>query len=136
MTELERSRGSTSARSRCGAIVFAIFHAVLWAGVLIILVIVVPQYARTFDEFGVRLPAISLLVIRLSFAATAYWYCFVLLGTAALVVDLIFLWTLGKAGPTAQTIAGVLLAILPLLLGGLMMLSVWIPWTDLIEGLR
>ena len=136
MAESEQSPESKSVGSLAGAIASATLHTVLWAGVLFILVFVVPRFARTFDEFGLRLPAITLLVIRLSFAATAYWYCFVLLGTAALVGDLIFLLMLGKAGLTVQTIAGVLLAALPLLCGALVMLSIWVPWNDLIEGLQ
>jgi hypothetical protein len=52
-----------------------------------------------------------------------------------LVVDFAILWLLGKVGRRWQSLAGTLLAMVPLMLGGLLLLSMLLPMIKLIEAL-
>jgi hypothetical protein len=56
-----------------GAVAGAL-QAVLWAGAVAVLVLVVPRFAVVFTDLGVDLSALSKIVILVSYVVHGYWY--------------------------------------------------------------
>ena len=131
----EPSGESKSGQGLAGAIGLTVLHSVLRAGLFIAFLWLVPRYQRIFDEFGVALPFLAVKMVMVSYAVTSYWYLIVPLGVVALAVDFAILLLLGKVRRWLQVAAGMLLVLVPLLLGGLLFLSFWLPMMKWIESL-
>lgn len=131
-----RSPESNSDQGLTGAISLTVIHSILFLGLLVLLVTVVPRYARTFEDFDMDLPVISSFVIQVSYTVSAYWYLFVLFGFAGIALDFVILFLLGKTGRIAQFAAGMVFALVTLLLAGLVCLGIWLPMKLLVEGLQ
>jgi type II secretory pathway component PulF len=113
-----------------GAITLTVLHFVLWTGLLLILLIVVPRFVDVFYDFDVELPSSSKLVVQMSHVVAAYWYLFVLFGLIGLVLDFGLLLALRKRN---RLLAGVLLTFVPLSLGAFIFLGIGIPMTSLMR---
>ena len=124
-SELKTGQGFT------GAAILISLHFVLWAGVFSALLWLVPTCQRLLDDFGMEFPAASLWVVRISYAAIHYGFLIVPMGTMAMAFDFVILLLLGKVGRKVQSLIGVLLALLPLLLGAAVLLALWLPLTKL-----
>jgi type IV pilus assembly protein PilC len=62
------------------ALIYPIAVIVIAGSILgIIIVVVVPQFEKMFDEMETKLPAITLLLLALTDAITGYWYLFPLI---------------------------------------------------------
>lgn len=128
---------SDDSRGVAGGVVFLLVHVVLWLGLLAGLVVIVPRFVRTFEDFNAALPAMTLLVIQMSRMAVAYWYLLALGALAAIFIDGLVLVGLGKSGGrAAQFVWGLVFAVLPLLLVAVVFLAIWLPMMNLIDGLR
>jgi type IV pilus assembly protein PilC len=130
---------STTARPEqglVGALVLTAVHGLLWAGLLFVLVWIVPGYIQTFEEFALELPAVSQLVIRASIVTTAYWYLLVLAAVVAAAVDFAILWMLGRRRIATQVLVGLIAALVPALLGIVIFLGIWLPLTKLFTELK
>lgn len=111
-----------------GAVALTVVHFVLWTGLLFILLFVVPRCVETFSDFEVELLSSSKLVIQTSHVVAAYWYLFVLFGIVGLVLDFGLLLALRTR---TQLLAGLLLTLVPLLLGIFVFLAIGIPMIGL-----
>lgn len=116
-----------------GAVITTAIHAVLWAGLFFALEWLVPNFQRLFNDLQVKLPANAQAVITISQAVANRWPTIVLLGIMAMAMDFVFLLLLGKLGRKVQSLIGLLLALVPLLLGAAMFLALWLPLTKLLE---
>ncbi len=126
---------SKAGQGLAGAAIMTAFHAVLWAGLFFALVRIVPTYQRLFDDFGMELPAASVWVICISYAAINYMFLILPLGILAMTLDFVILLLLGRAGRKVQWLARVFLTLVPLLLGAAMFLALWLPLTKLLGTL-
>src|SRR5262249_22107231 len=61
-------------RSLTLAVVGTLTHAGLVLGLFVVLIVFVPPAKRTFDEFGVTLPWVTQIVIRISNWVAEYWW--------------------------------------------------------------
>jgi type II secretory pathway component PulF len=126
---------SGKASKTASAITLTAIHSLLWAALLILWVFVVPGFVQMFDEFAVELPMMTQFMIRLSDMLARYWYLFVVLGIAGIVLDFVTLLVLGKLGRSVQVVFGIAMAIVPLLLGGLTVISFVLPLMQLVSDL-
>ncbi len=127
---------SKSDRGLGGAIRWIVFHSVLWGGLFFGFLSLVPGCQRIFDELQVELPALTVLMTQVSYAIANYWFLILPLGIVGLAVDFAILRLLGKVGRTWQSLAGILLTMVPLLLGSLLLLSMGLPMIRLISALN
>jgi type II secretory pathway component PulF len=117
-------------------IVFTACHGVLWAFLVLASWWVVPRFARTFTEFDMPLPGITQWTFHWSAVAARYWYLAVICGTAGVALNFLLLLGAGWVGRGVQTIAGVLLTVVPLALIAVLLLAVGIPLVRLITALQ
>jgi hypothetical protein len=101
-------------------VVAAVCSAWLWETVAFQIVFVVPRFERLFAEFGLRLPWMTERVIR-----DAWWI--------ALVCLIVLLF--GCMGQRTRRFGFVLLVLVPLALNLLIIVSLYLPYTALVEAL-
>ncbi|HEY1188244.1 MAG TPA: hypothetical protein VGE74_11335 [Gemmata sp.] len=129
---------STEPPARPGAataIIGPAVHAVLLFGLLGLYVGRVPAAKRTFDEFGMTLPWVTLTVIRLSNWLCEYGWAlvpFVVIGCAA---EFVITWWFGGANRAAAVLWVVSVAVLLGAFGALTVYSIELPMMKLREGL-
>lgn len=124
-----------AAHGLTGAVILTALHFTLWVGVFFVLLWLVPTCQRLLDDFGMEFPAASLWVVRISYAAIHYGALILPLGILAMAFDFVILLLLGKVGRKVQSLIGVLLALLPLLVGAAVFLALWLPLTQLLGTL-
>jgi type II secretory pathway component PulF len=108
---------------------------VLWAALFAAFLLLVPAFQGMFDDFGVEVPGLTLLMIKISYGLSRFWHIVVPLGMVGMAFDFAILFLLGKVGRRVQSLAGLLLLLVPLALGGLLLLSLGLPMARLIEAL-
>jgi tRNA A-37 threonylcarbamoyl transferase component Bud32 len=131
----EPPRPSKSDQRPGGAIRWTVFHSVLWAALFAAFLLLVPAFQGMFDDFGVEVPGLTLLMIKISYGLSRFWHIVVPLGMVGMAFDFAILFLLGKVGRRVQSLAGLLLLLVPLALGGLLLLSLGLPMARLIEAL-
>lgn len=111
-------------------------HALAWGVLLLVLLFVVPRFTRTFEDFGSALPQFSVLVIKASMLAIAYWYAFLLLGLIATAADwAVLFWLSSNKQKTIRRLWSILMLTLPLVLIAAVILGVALPTIQLVEEL-
>jgi type II secretory pathway component PulF len=113
----------------------AMAHACLLLVLFALYVVYVPAAKKTFDEFGLTLPWLTLNVIRLSMWIAEYWWA---LAPAALVfglADLSFLWVLSARSWRASLLGALLLSLVPVALIGATTFAIELPKAKLREAL-
>jgi hypothetical protein len=101
-------------------VIYAVCSALLWLTVAFQIVFIVPRFERIFTEFGLRLPWMTERVIR-----DAWWI--------ALVCLIVLLF--GCMGQRTRRFGIVLLVVVPLALNLLILVSLYLPYTALVEAL-
>ena len=92
---------------------------------------VVPSYAKIFADFDLELPAMTQLVIQLSYLTLSYWY---LLMLAVIVLDGALLFVLNLSPPWLAWVKWVWFGLFPLivLVGiGLAMFALSVPLAEM-----
>jgi type II secretory pathway component PulF len=99
----------------------------LWAALAAVLVVVVPRYEHDFRDRGLRLPAVTQVVVEAGRWADTYWYVLPLFGLLVLPVVVVVSWLLRHRA------SGALLGWLWLgsLLGVPLVLHLWV-WVGLL----
>ena len=119
--DTERQTGMLAATLHTAA------HGLLWLGVMGMLLGVVPKYVMIFKDFGVTLPAFTVLVISISIQAVQYWYVFLMLGIVGAIADWVLLWQLARRGKK-----GIVWCVSIMLL---MMWSLQVPMIEMMKSL-
>ena len=109
--------------------VLLVLHAVCGAVICHLLLSFVPQYAKTFREFAVPLPDMTIVVIRVSQWFAARWRALMPCLGAGDIAVMLFLNCRGR--PRLMTAWGVSLWLAGILLIGLVALAVAMPMADL-----
>jgi hypothetical protein len=109
-------------------LVLLALHAVCAAIILRLLLFLVPQSAKTFMDFDVKLPDLTFLVIELSAWFARCWHVLIpCLGAG----DIAIIFLLNRAGRSRlMTAWGVLVWLAEMLLIGLVLLAVVMPASD------
>jgi hypothetical protein len=117
------------------AIIGTAVHTGLVLALLVLYASYVPAAKRTFDEFGMTLPWLTLSVIRLSNWIAAYWWALIPVFGLTGIVEFVLLMRLGRRGWILPTI-GIALVALWLGVGIVVTLfSIALPMAKLREGL-
>jgi type IV pilus assembly protein PilC len=123
---------NTSKRSPVTLTVLLVLHAVCGVAMLWLLLKLVPQYEKIFKDFGAKLPDMTLMVIKLSTLFGRFW-CILVPGLAA--GDLAIMLALHRTGHNRLMAAwGVLVCLAAMLLMGLILKEVFVPFNDLIAN--
>jgi len=112
--------------------------AFLWCVLVVTFLLFVPVMKRKFDEFGLKLPMATELVIDVSMWAADYWWC-VIPGVVPFALILGFLTYLVRVHVRSLLLRMVwtfFLIGVPVLCLIFVWLSLWLPWLKLQEGLR
>lgn len=104
-------------------------HAVCGVIVFYLLLVSVPQYEKIFKDFGMKLPEMTVLVIKLSRLCAGYWYVLVPCIGAADVAIMLALNRIRQTG--LLTAWGLLVWLAQMLLMGLIVAAVTLPMNDL-----
>jgi hypothetical protein len=119
---------NTLKRSPATMIVLLALHAVCGVIILWLLLRLVPQYMKFFKDFGMRLPDMTLMVIRLSIFFGHFWFV-VAPGLAA--ADFAIVVLLHRARRTGLLTAwGVLVWLIEMLLIAIVVLAISVPLTS------
>ncbi len=78
------------------AVCEAVAHGGFAFGSIIYLYFLVPRFKRTFEDFGVELPELTMAVISLSDVTVNYWWVFLFLILVALMFDLVIFVTMDR----------------------------------------
>ena len=123
---------NTSKGSPVGMVVLLVLHAVCGVALLWLLLKLVPQYVKIFKDFNVRLPEISIMVINLSALFGRYWYVLI----PGLRGDIAIMLSLHRTGHTRlMTAWGILICLAAMLLMGLILQALIVPFNDLVMNL-
>ena len=123
--------------SKVGSLLFWLcWHGVALSIVLILLLVIVPRFEKMFQEFGLKIPLASVLVINLSRSLWRYGFSIIPLG---LVFDVAMLFLLTVAGGLPRWLrqlwcGGVLIMAACTIL--LVAIAVVLPLLGLVQGLR
>lgn len=119
---------NTSTRSPVRMAVFLALHAVCAAIILRLLLKLVPQYAKLFKDFNMKLADMTIMVIDLSELLAKFWFVFVpFLGGG----DIAIMLALNRTGHTRlMTAWGVFACLAAMLLMGLIVMAVMLPLND------
>ena len=113
--------------------VLLVLHVVFGVVALGLLIMYVPEYEPVFKDFGLRLPAITIMALNLSHLVASYYYIFI---PCIVIVDVGVLSWLSRAGKTRLlTLWGVLVWLAEMLLVGLIVAAVLLPMNDLANQL-
>jgi type II secretory pathway component PulF len=114
----------------------AVIPTLLWAALFVGLLIVVPYYRRTFQDFGMQLPAAALFVIKVADWVAAYWYVLPLFLPFVLVPDVIIIVLLSRLPSRIPSrLWSGLMMLLPLLAAALVLIALSLAQTKLQESL-
>jgi hypothetical protein len=136
MATVERNAGMSENTSKGSPVKMAVLlalHAVCGVIVFYLLLVWVPQYEKIFKDFGMKLPEMTVLVIKLSQLFAGYWYVLVS-GLGA--VDMAIMFSLNRIRQIGlMTAWGLLVCLAQMLLMGLIVAAVTLPMNDLITRL-
>lgn len=115
----------------------AIIHGLILAGVVWMLVKIVPSFEKIFEDFGTELPAMSIWVLNLSHFFHVYWY---------LSVPIILIFYVGELAVTyllfcqpgkiaLKVLWNIIILLIPLFLIIFIAVAMWAPLISLIEDL-
>ena len=95
---LERSESLK--RKVQGAMIYPVIVVLVAIGILIFIMLnIVPVFAKMFDEFGLKLPAVTVLLVNISKYIADYWYLLFIVPTALwLFLKLIRKYKHGRLG--------------------------------------
>ena len=112
-------------------------HGLLWIGVLVMLLRVVPGYCTILEDFDAEVPVATIWVIQLSVFSLQYWYLLILLIGVFCIVDFLALYFLrGSAGRTVLRYVWVItMLVTPLCLLVWFLLAVQLPMLQMTESL-
>jgi hypothetical protein len=112
-------------------------HGLAGLGVCLFFLFVVPVYKRTFADFHMKLPAFTEWEIAVSDWLGKYFYVLPPFVLIVLVVDAAVLFLLRRRRQTRRLSWAwfAVLLLLPLTVGVLGWLGVWLPHAKLVEGL-
>ena len=117
-------------------VLFALFHAALWAPSVYVLVVVVPRYKRIFADFGMKLPWLTMLLIDVSDWVVSWWFLILFLPGLLILADVLVICWLRQRGNKAL---GLLWLLLWTLLPGAVLAILWIainePLLELMDAL-
>jgi len=109
--------------------VLLVLHVFFGVVALALLIMYVPEYEPIFKDFGLRLPAITTMVLDLSHSVGRYYYIFI---PCIVIADVAVLSWLSRAGKTRLlTLWGILVLLAEMLLVGLIVAAVLLPMNDL-----
>ena len=127
---------NTTKRSPARMTFLLVLHAVCGAAILWLLLKLVPHYEKIFKDFNAKLPDITLMVINV--AKFFGWYWFLLVpGMASLAAgDIAIMFILNRLGRIRlMTVWGVLVWVAEMLLIGLILVAVMVPFNELMMNL-
>lgn len=132
---MNTTESTASTRGFVIAVVGTIIPAILVLGLFASYVAYVPRYKRMFDEFGLTLPWITLVVIRVSNWVAGYWWAIVPLLAVAGAGNFMLLNSLARRGWVAPVTwaAGVSLLLVAIIAATVY--AVEAPTMKLMEGL-
>lgn len=114
------------------AVILAL-HAVCGGGILWLLLKLVPQYEKIFKDFNAQLPDMTIMVISLSALFARFWY---VVATGFAAGDIAIILALHRTGHNRlMTAWGVLVWLAAMLLMGLIVQEIFVPFNDLILNL-
>ncbi len=117
------------------AITGTVLHAALVLGLFVIYLVVVPSAKKTFDQFGLTLPWLTLTVIRVSNWVAEYWWSTVPVFLLAGAADFGLLAWLGVHTRIAAVLWMVGFALVLSAMIGITLLGIELPMAKLKEGL-
>jgi hypothetical protein len=113
--------------------VLLVLHAVCGLAIFWLLLRLVPQYMKIFKDFNVKLPGMTLMVIKLATLFGRWWFLF-MPGLAA--GDIAIMLSLNGTGRTRlMTAWGILAWLAAMLVIGLILGSLFVPMNDLVINL-
>jgi type II secretory pathway component PulF len=110
--------------------------AVIWTCLVAGLIFVVPGYKKTFADFGIQVPADTLVALEVTDWVTTYWYVLLIwlpFLAAADAAVVLLLWRSGRRG-LCRLWCGLVVA-LALLAAALTVVAIYLPLTRLQEQL-
>ncbi len=124
---------NTSTRSPVRMAVLLALHLAFGVITLWLLLRLVPQYVKIFKDFDVKLPDMTIMVIDLSQLFAKFWFA---LAPCLGAGDFAIMFDLNRTGHTRlMTTWGVLVCLAAMLLIGLIVQDVFVPFNDLITEL-
>ncbi len=127
---------SASEGGRFSASAFFAFQGVVWSGLIISLLTVVPIFEQYFTDFEMELPIVTTLVVTLSNLMVHDIYLVALFALAGFGMIIFGYRAVSQQGARIR-LCGIwgLLALLPLVLGGVILLSMVLPLLSLMQSL-
>ena len=110
-------------------------HVVAWGLLLVNLLLLVPRFQRPLIDIRAKLPVLTRMILQASAFLIQHAYVLPVAAAVLLAVDA---WVLSRWGPRGRGPAAlwaVLMLLLPLLGSVCVWLTVWLPFTHLLEGL-
>ena len=126
------------ARALGPAILLAGFHSLLWIVLLGMMLYYVPSFVKTFADFDVEVPAMTVWVIAWSSLSVRFWYAILPAIAVLCAGDLAVLYVL-YLSPKVVVLRWLwsgLMLLAPLALIGLTVLAIQLPMAGLVQQLR
>jgi type II secretory pathway component PulF len=112
-----------------------ILDALLWFALPLQLILTVPKFKRVFDDFGLKLPDLTVCVVNVSMWFADYWWVVAPAYFAGLVALIGIGFLCRKRGRRTFWTWFLLTAGSAILLNGLVLFAVEAPYHALLEGL-
>jgi type II secretory pathway component PulF len=115
-----------------GPWLLVIIHEMLWIGLGLLLYLVVPRFEAIFADFGVDLPALTVLLVKISRFVVRYWWVVLAMLVLLAPVDRAILEHLRRSpgGRRAVRLWSGLVIALPLAAFVLMVVALFFPATQ------
>src|SRR5262249_22719854 len=123
-------------KSTTGSVIIWLVGSSLWFAFLLVMVFVVPAQKKTFDDFGLKVPWVTQVVVDMSMLFSDLWWVFFPLFVAGAIVAALVTFFVHRTNSSALLALWLLLLIgHPLVLNGLVATSLVQVRTKLAEGM-